>query len=139
VKWKCGFEQEFVIGGYTRGSSGQAFGALIVGYYESGKLRYASKVGTGFSAALVRQIIEAGDLIRQDASPFAHIPRSDGSSWSYGLTATERRSAVWLEPMLVCRVRFTEWTRDGHLRHPVLEGLRSDNDARDVVREATHR
>ena len=116
-----------MIGGYTRGQGGRSeFGALIVGYNVEGKLRYASKVGTGFSNAHIRQLIEAGDLIRQAQSPFAHLPESDGTSWSYGLTATERKTAVWLKPVLVCRVRFTEWTRDGHLRHPAFDGFRDE-------------
>jgi ATP-dependent DNA ligase len=70
IKWKCGFEQVFVVGGYTRGGSGRAFGALIMGYDEGAKLRYASKVGTGFSAALIRQIITGTESIRQDQTPY---------------------------------------------------------------------
>jgi len=125
-----------VIGGYTRGSGGRTqLGALIVGYYEGGRLRYASKVGTGFSRALIRQIVEAGELIRQDDSPFAHIPDSDGGSWSCGLTATERKTAAWLQPVLVCRDRLTEWTQDCHLRHPTFTGMRPNQDATEVIRE----
>ncbi len=97
-------------------------GPLTLGYYEQGKLRYASKAGTGFSNALIRQLIEAGELLRQPQSPFVHLLHSDGSSWAVGLTAAERRTAVWLKPVLACCVRFTEWTRDGHMRHPCFEG-----------------
>ena len=138
VKWKCGFEQEFVIGGYTRGQGGRAdFGALIVGYYEGGKLRYASKVGTGFSNVQIREIQEAAEPLRQLHSPFDSIPESGGTAWSYGLTAAERKATVWVRPELVCRVRFTEWTAGGHLRHPAFEGLRDDKGPRDVTRERT--
>jgi bifunctional non-homologous end joining protein LigD len=135
-KFKIGFEQEFVIGGYTRDQgSRSSFGALIVGYYDQGKLRYASKVGTGFSHLQIRQIIEKSKPFQQPNCPFDHITESGGTSWSYGLTATERKTAVWLKPVLLCRVRFTEWTSDGHLRHPSFEGLRDDKDPREVVLE----
>jgi bifunctional non-homologous end joining protein LigD len=137
VKFKCGFTEEFVIGGYTLGHGGRTgFGALIVGYYRDDKLFYASKVGSGFSNLQIRQLVERAASLRQALSPFERIPESDGSSWAYGLTAAERRTAVWLKPTLVCRVRFTEWTRDGHLRHPIFEGMRDDKDVREVVRES---
>ncbi|MFO1499495.1 MAG: non-homologous end-joining DNA ligase [Verrucomicrobiota bacterium] len=135
-KFKIGHEQEFVIGGYTLGQGGRAsFGALIVGYYEDGKLLYASKVGTGFSNLAIRQILERTAALRQRECPFDSIPESGGTQWSYGLTAEERRTAVWLKPVLVCRVRFTEWTDERHLRHPAFEGLREDKAARNIVRE----
>ena len=135
-KFKIGLEQEFVIGGYTRGQgSRSAFGALIVGYYDQGKLRYASKVGTGFSNLQIRQITEKCKPLQRADCPLDQIPDSRGTRWGYGLTAAERKTAVWLNPVLVCRVRFTEWTGDGHLRHPAFEGLREDKDPRKIVRE----
>ena len=135
VKFKCGFAQDFVIGGYTRGQGNRsAFGALIVGYYESGRLRYASKVGTGFSNVQIREFLRLSQPLIQSRPPFEHIPLGQGTSWSYGLTAAELRSSVWLKPVLVCRVRFTEWTMGGHLRHPCFEGLRHQ-EAGKVTRE----
>lgn len=101
----------------------------MVRYYDQNRLRYASKVGTGFSDRQTREIIRRGDSLRQAECPFVQIPESRGSSWSHGLTAAERKMAVWLRPVLVCRVRFTEWTRDGHLRHPIFIGLREDTPA----------
>jgi bifunctional non-homologous end joining protein LigD len=71
--------------------------------------------------------------IQQPQCPFEAIPASAGTSWSYGLT--ERKTAVWLKPILVCEVRFTEWTREGHLRHPFFEGFRADKAAEDVKSE----
>jgi bifunctional non-homologous end joining protein LigD len=136
VKYKCGYEQEFVIGGYTAGKGArQPFGALIVGYYEKETLRYASKVGTGFSEVQIRDLLARFEPLRQSRCPCEAIPKGGGNSWSDGLTAAELRSAVWLKPVLVCRVRFTEWTNDGHLRHPCYEGLREDRNAREVVPE----
>jgi bifunctional non-homologous end joining protein LigD len=136
VKFKCGFAQEFVIGGYTRGRGANAqLGALIVGYYEGGKLVYASKVGTGFTASQIRSFVENTVALQQAEPPFHRVPIGEPSSWNYCLTASEIKSAVWLKPLLVCRVRFTEWTRDGHLRHPLFGGLRTDKDAENVKRE----
>lgn len=133
-KFKIGLEQEFVIGGYTRGQgSRSSFGALVVGYYDQGRLRYASKVGTGFSNLQIRQIIEKAKPLQQAQCPLDHIPESEGSRWGYGLTAAERKTTVWLNPVLVCRVRFTEWTNDGHLRHPTFIGLREDKDPRESL------
>jgi bifunctional non-homologous end joining protein LigD len=126
VKVKVGHHEEFVVGGYTRGKgSRQPFGALIVGYYDNkGTLRYASKVGTGFSDLQIGQILTQTAGLVQEQCPFESIPESGVTSWNnYGLTDAERRTAVWLKPMLVCRVRFTEWTADGHLRHPCFEGF----------------
>jgi bifunctional non-homologous end joining protein LigD len=123
-----------VVGGYTRGGGYSRFGALIVGYFDQGKLRYASKVGTAFTDRETREFLEGVAAIQQPECPFAAIPASAGTSWSYGLTATERKTAVWLKPILVCEVRFTEWTRDGHLRHPIFEGWRLGKQAKKVTR-----
>jgi bifunctional non-homologous end joining protein LigD len=82
------------------------------------------KVGSGFTDREEREFLSAVSAITQPDCPFESIPTGSGSSWSYGLTATERRTAVWLKPVLSCQVRFTEWTADGHLRHPIFEGWR---------------
>jgi DNA ligase D-like protein (predicted ligase) len=125
LKFKCSAEQELVIGGYTapRGSRTD-LGALLLGYYRDGGLRYAGKVGTGFTQATLRDL--AGKLapLRRDTSPFADRVRE--------------RSATWVEPQLVAQVGFSEWTRDGRLRHPRFLGLREDKAARNVVREGSH-
>jgi bifunctional non-homologous end joining protein LigD len=95
----------------------------VVGYYDDqGRLRYASKVGTGFSDRQIREFLAATAQIQQRECPFESIPESGGSRWGYGLTPEERRTAVWIKPLLVCRVRFTEWTDDRHLRAPSFEG-----------------
>jgi DNA ligase D-like protein (predicted ligase) len=123
LKFKCSAEQELVIGGYTapRGSRTD-LGALLIGYYADGALRYAGKVGTGFTRATLRDL--AGKLapLRRDASPFADEVRE--------------RGATWVEPRLVAQVGFSEWTRDGRLRHPRFLGLRDDKAAQEVVRES---
>ncbi|HEY0317348.1 MAG TPA: non-homologous end-joining DNA ligase [Solirubrobacterales bacterium] len=122
LKIKCGFEQELVIGGYTppQGSR-KHFGALLVGYYEHGELRYAGKVGTGFSERVLRSLGAELESLRVEESPFTR----DGLP----------RQARWVEPKLVGQFGFSEWTRDGKLRHPRFLGLRDDKPAEEVVRE----
>jgi DNA ligase D-like protein (predicted ligase) len=122
LKLKCSFEQELVIGGFTppQGSR-ERFGALLVGYYESGALRYAGKVGTGFSAGTLEDLGGRLESLETDESPFA----------AAGLP----RQARWVEPRLVGQFAFGEWTRDGKLRHGRYLGLREDKPAAEVVRE----
>ena len=122
VKIKAQQEQEFVIGGWTepRGSRKQ-FGALLLGVYEKRKLVYAGHVGTGFDEKKLREI---GKLLREreeKASPFTAVPKTN-------------TRAHFVKPDLVAQVSFTEWTRDGMLRHPVFLGLRIDKAAKDVGR-----
>jgi bifunctional non-homologous end joining protein LigD len=111
-----------VIGGFTapRGSRTD-LGALLVGNFYDGRLRYAGKVGTGFSHATLRDLADRLGPLRREDSPFADEIRE--------------RSITWVEPELVAQVGFSEWTRDGRLRHPRFLGLRDDKDAREVVRE----
>jgi DNA ligase D-like protein (predicted ligase) len=124
LKLKCHAEQELVIGGYTapKGSRTE-FGALLVGHYDDrGVLRYAGKVGTGFDHHTLRELGERLRKLEQDESPFEPFkPVPPGTHW--------------VRPELVAQIGFTEWTRDGRLRHPRYLGLRDDKPARDVVRE----
>ena len=123
LKWKCSAEQELVIGGYTapRGSR-EDFGALLVGFYDGDVLRYAGKVGTGFDARELRTLGQRMAALQQPDSPF-------------GAGDPPARDTTWVAPALVAQVAFTEWTRDGRLRHPRYLGLRDDKPPRDVVRE----
>jgi DNA ligase D-like protein (predicted ligase) len=124
LKLKCHAEQELVIGGYTapKGSRTE-FGALLVGYYDdSGTLRYAGKVGTGFDQHTLKELGARLRELDQDESPFERFkPIPPGTHW--------------VQPELVGQIGFAEWTRDGRLRHPRYLGLRDDKPARDVVRE----
>lgn len=123
LKLKCVAGQEFVIGGFTDPKGSRVgFGALLVGYYERGKLRYAGKVGTGYDEQVLRELRGTlGRLVRHD-SPFAE--------------ETGLRDAHWVEPELVAEIGFSEWTADGRLRHPTFSGLRNDKQAESVVRES---
>jgi bifunctional non-homologous end joining protein LigD len=122
LKFKCSAEQELVIGGYTapKGSRTE-LGALLVGHYDNGKLRYAGKVGSGFTHATLRDLGARLAELRRDDPPFADAPRI--------------RAATWVQPRLVAQIGFTEWTGDGRLRHPRFLGLRDDKAAEEVVRE----
>jgi len=123
LKLKCSFEQELVIGGFTppQGSR-RHFGALLVGYYENGALRYAGKVGTGFSEATLTKL---GARLQELEIPKSPFQRGGG----------QPRNARWAEPRLVGQFAFGEWTRDGKLRHPRFLGLREDKRPAEVVRE----
>jgi bifunctional non-homologous end joining protein LigD len=136
IKVKVLNEQEFVIGGFTPpGGSRKYFGALLVGYYEGKKLLFASKAGTGYSEAVLRAVHDRMETLRAEKCPFANLPTKRTGRWGQGITRSEMAKCTWVKPRLVCQVRFTEWTRDGGLRHPAFLGLREDKPAREVVRE----
>jgi DNA ligase D-like protein (predicted ligase) len=122
LKFKCSNEQEFVIGGYTDPQGSRTgFGALLVGYYDRRGLRYAGKVGTGYNERTLTDMSRRLRGLARQTSPFAEDVRE--------------HSAHWVKPDLVAQVGFTEWTRDGKLRHPRFLGLRRDKPAHRVVRE----
>jgi bifunctional non-homologous end joining protein LigD len=118
-KVKVRAEEEFVIGGFTAPQGGrQHLGALLVGAWDGPALRYAGKVGTGFTTAVLLDLQRRLTPLTRAASPFADTPRA--------------RDVTWTEPRLVAQLGFTERTGDGKLRHPVFLGLRDDKSARDV-------
>jgi bifunctional non-homologous end joining protein LigD len=123
LKLKCVWEEEFVIGGYTDPSGSRTdFGALLVGYHEDGRLRYAGKVGTGYTAATLRELGARLRKLQTPESPFVDArPIPKGTHWT--------------RPELVAQIGFAEWTNDGRLRQPRFLGLRDDKPSTDVVRE----
>jgi bifunctional non-homologous end joining protein LigD len=124
LKLKCLFEQELVIGGFTDPQRSRiGLGALLVGYYEDGVLRYAGKVGTGFDVATLRDLRARLDALRTEGPPFGEPvkPLPQGTHW--------------VSPELVAQIAFAEWTGAGRLRQPRFLGLREDKRPRDVVRE----
>jgi len=136
IKLKCVREQEFVIGGFTPPEGARKhFGALLVGVYEGKSLRFAGKVGTGFNAAMLRTLHQRMKAIEQTKCPFADLPALTQGRWSQNITPREMKLCRWVEPELVCQVRFTEWTDDGKLRQPAFIGLRQDKPANQVTRE----
>lgn len=125
VKLKCGLRQEFLILGYTppRGSR-RGFGALLLGLREGGRLRYAGRVGSGFSGASLEALQRRMQPLVRVIPALADLP-----------AGTSTRGVTWLEPRLVCEVAFARWTRDGLVRQGVFHGLREDKPAAQVARE----
>jgi bifunctional non-homologous end joining protein LigD len=122
-KLKCTASQELVIGGWTEPNRSRlGLGALLVGYYDGDQLRYAGKVGTGFSNQVLLQLHKSLLALEVPESPFVDPVRETGAHWA--------------RPELVGAVAFTEWTGEGRLRHPSFQGLRPDKAAAEVRREA---
>lgn len=113
LKVKVRGESEFVIGGYTPPQGSRAeLGALLVGLYDGGKLRYTGKVGTGYTQGTLRDLGAKLKSLRTDASTFDPSPKVPG--------------ALWVRPRLVAQIAYAEWTADGKLRQPAFLGLRAD-------------
>jgi len=124
LKLKCVHEQEFVIGGFTEPSNGShGVGALLLGYYDAGRLVYAGRTGTGFTQKTHRTLRDQLDKLRQPAMAFDSVPDE------------ARKGAIWVKPTLVAQVNFANWTSDEVVRHAAFKGLREDKAARDVGRE----
>lgn len=125
LKTKCTLRQEFVIGGFTDPEGMRAgLGALLIGYYEHGRLVFSGKVGTGFTHKMALDLRRRLDALEQKSCPFDPPP-----------TGWRRGKVHWVRPKLVCDVAFTEWTGDGKIRHPSFQGLRADKKPLEVVRE----
>jgi len=125
--------QEFVIGGYTIGT--RTFDALVIGYYQDGRLLYAARTRNGFTPALRAQLFKKFRGLETDVCPFANLPETKSGRWGAGLTAKKMAECRWLKPVLVGQFEFVEWTADEHLRHTRFVALRDDKDAKDVTRE----
>jgi bifunctional non-homologous end joining protein LigD len=124
LKAKCIKRQEFVIIGYTAARTGpRAIGALHLGYNQKGRMKYAGKVGTGFTMKSAQELYNRLAKIKVDKPPIPALPRNI------------LNGATWVRPQLLCEVAFTEWTEDGHIRHPSFQGLREDKNSREVVME----
>jgi bifunctional non-homologous end joining protein LigD len=135
VKVKLTQEQEFVIGGYTLPEgSRKYFGSLLVGYYKANQLFFAGRVGTGFSDKLPADLYAGLQKIRRDSCPFVNLPEKRRGRWGQGITPVIMKRCGWVEPVLVAQIKFTEWTLDDQIRQPVFLGLRTDKQAKDVVR-----
>jgi bifunctional non-homologous end joining protein LigD len=136
IKLKFVQEQEMVIGGYTKPAGQRSyFGALLVGYYDKGQLKFASKVGTGFDQAVLKSLSTRLKKIEVPECPFVNVPEKSEGRYGQGITRAEMQRCHWVKPELVCQVKFSEWTNDGKMRHPVFLGIREDKAAKDVIRE----
>ncbi len=123
LKIKLTGEQEFVIGGFTAPQGGRDyFGALVLGVYEGGELRWVGNVGTGFNQKLLEELFARMKPLVTQTCPFTERPKPD-------------RGIAWVQPKLLCQVKFSNWTQDSRLRAPVFLGLRTDKEAAEVERE----
>ena len=127
IKLKCKHRQEFVVIGYTdpKGSR-SAFGALLLGLHDrdSGELRYAGKVGTGFNEATLKSILAQLKPLQAKKAAVVNPP-----------SGFEAKGVHWLKPKLLAEVAFAEMTKDGSVRHAVFHGLRDDKPAKDITEE----
>ena len=122
LKIKCIQRQEFVIIGWSESDKRRGFRSLLLAAKDGGKLTYSGKVGTGFNAALIDELMERMQPLAVAEAP-VEVPRAD------------RKGAHWIKPKLVAEINYAEFTDDGILRHPSFVGLREDKPAKDVVKE----
>lgn len=128
LKFKCTWQQELVIVGYTDPEGQRAgFGALLVGYYEDDSLHYAGRVGTGYDEETLESLHGKLSRLERKSSPIVESDEADG------------KGVHWVKPELVAEIGFTEWTPGNRLRHPRYLGLRDDKSPREVVREIPER
>jgi bifunctional non-homologous end joining protein LigD len=125
LKLKVNLQQEFIICGFTTGERDH-FGALVLGMYDKGKLVWVGNIGTGFDQKMLAQVRRRLDPLVIPNCPFAIKPKIPGE-------------VTWVQPEVVCMVKFLNWTEDGRLRAPVFLGLRLDLDPKEVVREDAER
>jgi DNA ligase D-like protein (predicted ligase) len=129
LKMKCELIQEFVIGGFTDPQGARVgLGALLLGYYAGDQLVYAGKVGTGLDTRMLRELRARLDALATERSPFTRA------------TGLPRVRAHWVQPHIIVRVAFIEWTAHDKLRHPRLLSVRPDQvDHRSAKRFCTRR
>lgn len=123
LKIKTSMRQEAVIAGFTepRGSR-KTFGALVLGVYEDGNLKYIGHTGGGFNGESLKLVMAKMKPLIRKTSPFSEKIKTN-------------TPVTWIKPELVCEVAFSEWTDEGSMRHPIFQGLREDKEAKEVIRE----
>lgn len=125
LKIKAIESQEVIICGYTTSNEGGAgFGSLILGVFEGALLRYVGNCGSGFSNDTIRDLVGLFEPLKLESSPFDKKINLKG------------RKPTWIKPELICEVKFSEWTKSRHMRHPVYKGLRMDKNPLEIEKES---
>jgi bifunctional non-homologous end joining protein LigD len=133
IKKKARPSQDLVVGGWTpEAGTAKGLGALAVGVYEDGKLRFSGMVGSGFDGATLHDLLERLAALETDDPPFDPAPPVSGqrSRWGKGLAGVR-----WTRPELVVQAELAEWTRDGNVRQAAYKGLQPDRDPTTVARD----
>lgn len=131
LKLKCQRRQEFVVVGFTdRNGAPTEAGSLLLAYHENGALRFAGSVGTGWDAATGRELHRKLSRLQTEQPPVDPKQARPGR-WSRRTAGSEH----WVKPKMVVEVGFSEWTPDGHVRHPTFKGVRTDKPAAEITRE----
>jgi DNA ligase D-like protein (predicted ligase) len=133
IKYRINCGQELVIGGYFPGPYG--LDSIILGYYQGDDLMYVARTRAGFVPATRMQVFSKLKNLVIETCPFVNLPDTRKSRFGEELNAEKMKKAVWVEPEIVARVEFLEWTEADRLRHSKFAGLREDKKARDVVKE----
>jgi bifunctional non-homologous end joining protein LigD len=129
LKAKCSDRQELVVAGFAPSSAdAHAVGALVLAFYKRGTLRYAGRVGTGFTHDTARALYRTLKARARKTSPFKPLPKEERG----------RRAPVWVEPNMVVEVNFHGWTHGDRVRQASFQGIRRDKAAKEVVREVKH-
>jgi bifunctional non-homologous end joining protein LigD len=135
VKVRFARRQEFVVGGFK--PVRDTFDSIVVGCYEGAKLMSAGKVRSGFTPHARQDLFARLAPLQTPRCPFANLPSASIGHWGQGITTEEMTLLRWVKPHVVVEVSFTEWTRDGSLRHAAFVARRNDKAARDVTRDAS--
>ena len=133
-KLKLERQQEFVIGGYRPDGSNNV-DALLVGYFDDQKLRFAGKVRAGLVPHVRRELVGKLKSLQLNRCPFIDLPTEGSSRWGGGVSAEDMKEITWTKPELVAQIQFVEWTAENRLRHSKFLGMRRDKIAKDVRRE----
>jgi bifunctional non-homologous end joining protein LigD len=133
-KLKLEHQQEFVIGGY-RPAGDNSVDALLVGYFDDQKLRFAAWVRGGLVPYVRRELARKLKAVPLDHCPFVDLPTDGSSRWGGGVSAEDMKEMTWTKPELVAQIQFVEWTAERRLRHSKFLGLRFDKVAAGICRE----
>lgn len=131
-KIRLNVSQEFVVGGYQ---ADNPFTSILVGYYDDGRLIFASRVRAGFTGHSKALLYERIKRLRTERCPFANLPSGKSGGWNEGVSPEDMAKMTWVKPETVVQIGFVEWTTYGLLRHAEYVGIRDDKEPLDVVRE----